>query len=500
MAYDYNPTNVNASVADLMAKLYGTTTPTAQPVGVLAPTTPQMSVAPAANMSVAPGGMSVAPRYAPAPTAPVATGGPTGAPALGVESTKFNLQGRDYYTNLLANGTPAEKTAAAIWLRNNPVVSATTGAAKTTGGTTTGGTTTGTGTGTGTTTGTGTGTGTGTDTTVPQTYTHTLSAQDIIDQGYTIPTQMAEPDPDAIYQSQLKRVQSEIDAANSLYNDMLVQSRARLAPIQQARTQQGFISNVRGGTIGSGFDTGVNESINAANAAETKAEEDVINEKRAQALAAIRGQARTSAENELTYQREQKSKNADAIIAEINSRPQRKSAALSPVILDMIKKGVDPSKMKPEDLADLAKSFGKLNVTPEDISAEYSKQLTAQTTAKTAAEKDQADLAKTKAETDKLNAEIKAGKWITIGDGSKIYNPETGQTVENPKTFAPNSEKTAVTYDSKTIPVSVKSELLQDLSANASAKKKERKTLNQFLAAYPEVDTKYLTDLYEANQ
>jgi len=426
------PDDVNKSVSDLMTQLYGGVKPYSVP-----PVQPQ-------NMSVAPGTMSVAPntaapRYSPVP-AQRTTGTAISAPtSMGTASQNINLQGRAYYENLVAVGNPAEKQAGLIWLRNNPIQQTSTGFK--TGDTTETTDTTGSQTGE-------TPVITPTETIgLPQNYTRTPSAQDIIDQGYQIPIPIPEPNPDEIYAAQLKRVQSEIDSANQLYNDMLVSSRARLAPVQKARTQQGFISNVRGGTIGSGFDTGLNESINTANQAETQAEEAIINEKRAQALAGIMGVARKSAETELTYQREQKSKNADAILNEIKTRPERKKAALSPVVLDMIAKGIDIANMTPEALNDLAKSFGKLNVSTADITSAYKTAQASQSAAETEVAKDKAGLAKTEAETKKILQEMEQGKWQSVGDGSMIVNIKTGERIINPKTFAPSETDTKQTKE-----------------------------------------------------
>lgn len=277
------------------------------------------------------------------------------------------------------------------------------------------------------------------------TYTHSLSAQDLLDQGLENPATMAEPDPAAIYATQLKQVQDQIDQTNNVYNDMLAKSRADYAVTGKARLDSARLNEIANGQVGSGTAQGLTDNVTSANISESAAADAVINDKRATALAAINNIARTSAATELAYQRDQKSKNADAILNEINTRPQRKAAALSPVILDMLSKGVDPSKMTSQDLQTLATSFGKLNVAPEDIISEYKQQVSTQATAQATKDQATANLGKTKAETDKLNNEIAQGKWITIGDGSKIYNPTTKETIDNPKTFAPTDTEKAPT-------------------------------------------------------
>lgn len=420
---EYTPKNVNQSVSDLMAKLYGSTDTMSKP-GMATSVAPYQGAIQMATPSALQPNMSV---YTPptsntvpqtntqTPTSFQGGGSPSilntrpiqsTGPIAPVQTDTNNTIGSYKGVPIMA-GTDAE-VAAQIARINGSQTEIT--------GTPTDGTVTPPG-------------DSPTSPTSP-TYTHALSAQDIIDQGYINPTPMAEPDPNTIYQNQLRQVQSEIDSANSLYNDMLVASRARLAPIQKARTDQGFINNVRSGTIGSGFDTGVNEKITTANLDETQAAEAEINEKRAQALAGIRGQARKSAETELAYQREQKSKNADAIIDEIKTRPERKKTALSPVVLDMLSKGVDPSEMTPEALADLAKSFGKLNVSVSDITAAYKAAESSKKSAEREAEKDQASINKTNAETAKIEADVE--NWGKMTDYQKAQIAIDNYKAKNP--------------------------------------------------------------------
>ena len=306
-----------------------------------------------------------------------------------------------------------------------------------------------------------------------------------------------EVDPNKIYQSTLQRYQSQIDSINNMFNDQLNNSRIVNAPTYKARADQNRIQQVQGGLVSSPMGGAQTDNINTANAQEQAAAEAVINDKREQALARVFGQARESSEAELTQKREAKSKGADELLKYLNAAPERKKSKVSSLVKSLIAQGVDPKDLSTEELNKLAKDLG---VAPGDIQGAYSESV---------AEQEKAALEQRKVEAEVSNLENKyefeaAQKALDRALEEKRisvswYNATTSRMSENRQSVESEEKKNLKNYDGVTIPGDVKSELIFDLQQNSSAKKKERKTLQEFFATYPEVNTKYLTELFEAN-
>jgi hypothetical protein len=297
-------------------------------------------------------------------------------------------------------------------------------------------------------------------------------------------------DPNEVYQANLRRVQSEIDAQNALYNDMLNRSRIVNAPGYKARLAQNRIQQVQGGLVSSPMGEAQTTNIETANAQEQANAEALINERRDQALSDIRKEVRQSSAEEIKTRAEAKKAGTEAYLSEINARPERQVKRLSAAVKKLIESGETPDTMTPEEI----KSFvDGLNVSEQSFKTELAAQAKEKVAAKAKLEQDAQEAldkhTKSVAETEKLNTEIAQGKWVTIGDGSMIYNPKTKETIANPKTFAPKETPDEKQYTSKTIPAEVKSTLIIDVK---SADSKE-----ELMQAYPKVDTGYLSDLYD---
>lgn len=296
-------------------------------------------------------------------------------------------------------------------------------------------------------------------------------------------------DPNQIYQNKLSEYQAQIDALNNVYNDQLAQARVQ----GQGRIESRQFAQGRSGQIGSG--TG-EAGINAVQDANRQIEESIQAE-RAAAIAAIMGKVRSGAAEELAAKTKAKKEGADAILANLAERPVRRKALLASTIKSLIEKGIDPKTMTPEEIQSIVNGIG---VSQDEILSSYNEE-----SAKAIAEREKALLDKRKTEADikKIEADIKKGTIIELAEGGMIYDTVTGKTFKNPKTFAPKESsgtKDEKTYDAKTIPPEIKKELFSDIQKNSDAKRRDRKSLNDFIVAYPEINTTYLTELYEANK
>ncbi len=311
-------------------------------------------------------------------------------------------------------------------------------------------------------------------------------------------------DPNQIYQATLARYQAQIDSINNMFNDQLNNSRITNAPTYKAREDQGRIGQVMGGLVGSPMGQAQTNNVQNANAEEQAAAEAIINDKREVAISAVFGKARESAEAELTAKRAAKAKGADELLKFLNEAPTRKKAKLSSVVKSLIAQGVDVNELSPEELDKITKDMG---VSGDDLISAY---------AEGAAEQKEAEQksAKAQLEQDKLSAEIEnlEGKYEFEAAQKALdraleekrisvswYNAATSRMGENRQAAESADKKAQKNYDGATIPEDVKSELIFDLQQNSASKKKERKTLQEFFATYPEVNTKYLSELYESN-
>src|SRR3990167_11370809 len=288
---------------------------------------------------------------------------------------------------------------------------------------------------------------------------------------------------DEIYRDQLKKFQAQIDATNAVYNDMLNRARAtsgeRLAgSLGTERAQQ-----ARGGLIGSDFGTARSQTITDVSAKELATRETEVYNLRLQSLAQLYGVARESSEKEYAEKTKARQQGTEALISYYQNEPLRKKANVDKVARRMAQESIDPSKLAPGELQNIANTMG---VDPNDIFASYNNMLleqkktqaeqvealakTAKTqeeanklkeeSAKLRAEVEQlgkpkplgeieqrqaeADIAYKQAQTAGIGAKTAQEQWISISEGTQLYNTATGEVRKNPKT------STAGTKEQKT--------------------------------------------------
>lgn len=234
-------------------------------------------------------------------------------------------------------------------------------------------------------------------------------------------------DPQKVYRDKLKMYQGEIDAVNQIYAQRLNQERL------QAQGAMGSTAAIAGraGTLGSDFGAAQlkgtekeNEAIRAATMAEQAAK-----------IGNIMGTVRDSVVKDLEAKTLAKKQGAEAYMEYLKGASERRSTRAKMIAQMLLDEDLDPtqvnwdetlkgSDLKKEDVLPLYKSAKK------DADAK-------QLEAKAKQDKATLDASKTNAEIKKIEADIAKGKLITIGEGTMLYDTETGETFKNPKTYAP---------------------------------------------------------------
>jgi hypothetical protein len=197
-------------------------------------------------------------------------------------------------------------------------------------------------------------------------------------------------DPTQLYNQQLGMYQDQINNTNSLYADML--NRARIEGQGNIESRQ--FSQGRSGQIGSG--TG-----EAGIGAVKNANEDVyrsIEAQRANAISEIYTKVRTGAADILAKNTEAKKLGAKAMLDFYNvEKPALIKKNTSSAVKALLAKGVDISKMTPEELKSYTDGLG---ISKEDFTAAYSD---------------------AKATQDKANADIKAEAYKNLPESAKEF-------------------------------------------------------------------------------
>lgn len=229
-----------------------------------------------------------------------------------------------------------------------------------------------------------------------------------------------------IYNQKLKQYQAQIDAVNQIYREKINQSRIE----GQGKLGTGRAIQGRSGLLGSDFASAQNDTI-------TQGNNDILSGIQAEQNAAIQtilGLARKDATDEATAKRKAKEEGSANYLKFLGEQETRKSGRLDNFIKSIGE--TDLSKVSPTNLAEVAKSYG---ISVDTLKTRVKEAQDAQKSA--AAE---ADLKSRKGEADiaKIEADIASGKLITIGEGTTLYNTETGETFKNPKTYAPSSSGT----------------------------------------------------------
>jgi len=234
-----------------------------------------------------------------------------------------------------------------------------------------------------------------------------------------------EVDEKAIQRQQMRLFQKEIDATNRVYQDMLNQE--RLAGQGRLGTQTAMAA--RGGLLGSDFGEAQRQTQLGANA---QAERAIQNERLAK-IGTIMGTMRKAVADEITNKRLARQQDAQSYIDYLAGAKSRREGNLKLAATALIDAGLDPLTMDPSELEAIGKEAG---LSANDIIAQYRQSKKEQEAA--SAESD-LSTRKTEAEIAKINADIAKGKVVEIGEGTMLYNTETGETFKNPKTYAPGT-------------------------------------------------------------
>jgi DnaJ-domain-containing protein 1 len=228
-----------------------------------------------------------------------------------------------------------------------------------------------------------------------------------------------------IQRKQMRLFQKEIDATNRVYNDMLGQE--RLAG--QGRLGSQTAMAARGGLLGSDFGEAQRQNQVGFN---QQSERAIENERLAK-IGSIMGTMRKAVADEIANKRLARQQDAQSYISYLASAKERRTANLALAATSLLDAGLDPLTMDPAELDAIGK---EANLSANDIITQY-RQLKKSTEA--AAAESGLKTRKTEAEIKKIEADIAKGKLIELGEGTMLYNIETGETFKNPKTYAPKT-------------------------------------------------------------
>ena len=220
--------------------------------------------------------------------------------------------------------------------------------------------------------------------------------------------------------NQTRLYQAEIDATNEVYDQLL--NEARLEGTGRLGSQRA--SAARGGLLGSDFAASQKNKVQNFNTDINRG----IQAERTAAIGAIMGNVRSSVEEEMRSKREARQLGAEEYMNWLTNRDTRRDNYKNQLVSDMIAQGIDIKDMTDEELAEYVKPAG---LSANAVRAAFVQaQVAAQPTLEDR---------KTEAEIRKIDADIAEGKIKSIGEGTMLYNTETGETFKNPKTYKPGS-------------------------------------------------------------
>jgi hypothetical protein len=239
-------------------------------------------------------------------------------------------------------------------------------------------------------------------------------------------------DPNQAYRDSLRQYQAQIDATNKIYEQQLRGAQNE----GLGRLGSTTAMSARSGTLGSDFGQAQNDKVLGYN----REIEGGIQAQQNAKIAEIMGLARKGAADEIAAKTKAKQEGAESYLAYLGSKTERRKSGLSTLAQSLISQGVDPDEIDPAALKQIASQYG---VSEDDIKASYfdARKVADAEAAKAdlATRKTEADISKSKADIDRINAEIAQGKWQSISEGTMLRNLETGETIKNPKTYAPSS-------------------------------------------------------------
>ena len=178
-------------------------------------------------------------------------------------------------------------------------------------------------------------------------------------------------DPTKVYNDNLANYQTQIDAYNNIYNDMLVQSRTQNQTTYDRRLGAGASLAVNQGLTGSNVGNSQISQIETANKDEQASAEAVINDKRRVEIARIMGDVRAQTDKSLEEKRLAKSKGADSYVEYLKGGVERRKTKVSSAIKALIAQGIDIEKMSTEELNSLTSGT---NTSKDELVSEYKTQ------------------------------------------------------------------------------------------------------------------------------
>jgi hypothetical protein len=230
-----------------------------------------------------------------------------------------------------------------------------------------------------------------------------------------------EIDEREVARRQRKLFQSEIDATNRVYDDMLAQE--RLAG--QGRLGTGRAIAARGGLLGSDFGEAQRSNIVGAN---LSAEGAVQNERMAK-IGSIMGTMRKAVADEITEKRAARQQGADNYISYLASAQTRKENNRNLAARAIMDAGLDPTTMDPTELEAVGKEAG---LSAQEIIMAY-KDLQAASAA------EGLKTSKTQAEIAKLEADTANAGMFNLSEGQARYDSKGNLIASRAKTYAPGT-------------------------------------------------------------
>ena len=234
-----------------------------------------------------------------------------------------------------------------------------------------------------------------------------------------------EVNEDEINRRQMALFQKEIDATNQIYGNLMQEAQFQ----GQGRIGSQRAISARSGLLGSDFGASQKETVMDYN---RQIERGIAAEQAAR-IAAIQGFARKSAADEIAAKNAARMQGADAYIKYLGSAAEVKSSNLQKLAAAMLEQGESPFTMDEQALKEIAGIYG---TTVGDIQSTFQ---TFKSQSDAEAEANLLKRTKTEAEINKLNMEIEKGQWQSIGEGTMLINPTTGERIKNPKTSAPSA-------------------------------------------------------------
>lgn len=286
---------------------------------------------------------------------------------------------------------------------------------------------------------------------------------------------------DRVQRDVLRRFQSQIDATNQVYDQLLAE--AKLEGQGRLGSQRAIAA--RGGILGSDFAGAQKKKVQDYNTDVYRG----IGAERQAAIGAILGTVSSLAQQEIANKRAARQQGAENYLSYLANAGARKQNNINSVAAAMIAQGINPQELDGAQLADIASQVG---ATPADLITAYSaNQATTENKKYTLSEGE--TLVDEQGNVIAQGA-VEAQRILKEGDVIVDENGNVVQTI--PKTRAPGSSSGAGVYSSKNLPGDIRNELLDDIQ-NSVAAKDGSLTPEMLMQNYPEIDTATIQDFYD---